>query len=264
MSVMLTSLWHYRHFVISSIQNEFRLRFARSKLGLLWMFVSPLAQVAIYVIILSNVLSAKLSGIENRYSYAIYLMAGQLAWSLFSEIITRSTNLFIDRSDLIKKISFPRITLPGILVGSSILSYLILLVIMICIYALLGHFLNWATLYVIPLTITVVAFGIGAGLILGILNVFLRDIGQGVPILLQIWFWFTPIVYPENIIPESYRQILLLNPMYIIIKGYHNVLVYGVSPPLMELAVVMLAAFTLMVLSLLLFRRVSPEMVDVL
>ena len=76
---MIRSLWQYRHFILCSIQNELITRFARSKLGGLWMIINPLAQVAIYALILSSVLAAKLPGIDNKYAYAIYLMAGMLA-----------------------------------------------------------------------------------------------------------------------------------------------------------------------------------------
>ncbi len=84
---MFRSLWFYRHFVFSSIYNEFVSRFDRSKLGGLWMIINPLAQVAIYAFILSNVFKAKLPGIDTQYAYAVYLMAGLLAWTLFSEVI---------------------------------------------------------------------------------------------------------------------------------------------------------------------------------
>ena len=259
---MLRGLWLYRQFVLSSIRNELKSRFARSKLGGLWMIINPLAQVAIYALILSNVLAAKLPGISNKYSYAIYLMAGLLAWTLFSEIIGRCLNLFIEQGNLMKKMSFPRITLPSIVVGSCLLNYILLFIAMLGIFALLGHHFSAAMLWLLPLTLTVVALALGIGLILGVMNVFLRDIGQVIPIILQIWFWFTPIVYPENIIPESYRHLLNLNPMYPVVIAYHQVLVYSNTPQLGNLATVSAVALTLMLFSLFLFRRASAEMVD--
>jgi lipopolysaccharide transport system permease protein len=261
---MLRSLWQYRHFVISSIRNELISRFARSKLGGLWMIINPLAQVAIYALILSNVLAAKLHGIDHKYSYAIYLMSGLLAWTLFSEIISRCLNLFIEQGNLMKKMYFPRITLPSIVIGSSLLNNILLLVAMLGIFALLGHNFSTAMLWLIPLTLTVVTLAMGIGLILGVMNVFLRDIGQMVPIVLQVWFWFTPIVYPENIIPENYRHLLNLNPIYPIISAYHEVLVYNTTPTIGPLVIIAAISLTLMLLSLFVFRRASAEMADAL
>lgn len=262
--MMLRSLWQYRHFVASSIRNELISRFARSKLGGLWMLINPLAQVLIYALILSNILAAKLPGIDNKYAYAIYLMAGLLAWNLFSEIISRCLNLFIEQSNLLKKMSFPRITLPTIVAGSCLLNNVLLFVAMLGVFLVLGHQFSWAMLWLIPLTLIVVMLGLGIGLILGIVNVFLRDIGQAFPIILQVWFWFTPIVYPVNIIPESYRHLLRLNPMYSITDAYHQILVYGKPPVVGDIAIISVTALGLILFSLFLFRRASTEMVDVL
>jgi lipopolysaccharide transport system permease protein len=90
MKDMLRAVWAYRYFILSSIKNELRLRFIRSKLGVLWMIIHPLMQVLIFATILSEVLAAKLPGIDNKYAYALYLMAGTLCWSMFSETIGRS------------------------------------------------------------------------------------------------------------------------------------------------------------------------------
>lgn len=261
---MFRSLWQYRHFVLSSIRNELVSRFARSKLGGLWMIINPLSQVLIYALILSNILSAKLPGIDNKYAYAIYLMAGLLAWNLFSEIISRCLTLFIEQGNLIKKMSFPRITLPAIVIGSCGLNNILLFISMLGIFALLGHQFSLTMLWLIPLTFIVIILALGIGLILGIMNVFLRDIGQAFPIIFQIWFWFTPIVYPENIIPESYRHWLVLNPMYAITNAYHQVLVYNKAPNMDSLINTAAIAVVLALLSLFLFRRASAEMVDVL
>lgn len=261
---MLKSLWQYRGFVISSIRNEFVARFARSSLGGLWMIIHPLVQVAIYALILSNVLAAKLPGIDNKYAYALYLMAGILAWSLFTEIVSRCLNLFIEQGNLMKKMRFPRITLPTIVVGSSLLNNFLLFIALIVVFALLGHMPQTQMLWLMPLTAAIVLLAIGLGLILGVLNVFVRDIGQVIPIVLQVWFWFTPIVYPVSIIPEQLQSLMNYNPMFPIVSAYHDTLVYAKAPDLQLIATVSAVAMALLLLSLFMFRRASAEMVDAL
>lgn len=264
MLALLRSLWGYRGFVFSSIRNEFVARFARSRLGGLWMIIHPLAQVAIYALILSNVLAAKLPGIESKYAYALYMMAGILAWSLFAEIISRCLTLFIEQGNLMKKMRFPRITLPAIVVGSSLLNNFLLLAAVIIVFAILGQAPNLQMLWLFSLTSAVIALAVGIGLILGVLNVFLRDIGQVVPIILQVWFWFTPIVYPISIVPEELKGLLVANPMYSIVRAYHDILVYGRAPDLQQVAIFTAVALGLMLLGLFMFRRAAPEMVDAL
>ncbi|MEX0450050.1 ABC transporter permease [Spiribacter sp. 221] len=261
---MLKGLWQYRHFVLSSIRNDLVSRFSRSKFGGLWMIINPLAQVAIYALILSNVLAAKIPGIEDKYSYAIHLMAGLLAFMLFSEIINGCLNLFISQGNLMKKMSFPRITLPAVVVGSGLLNNALLFIAMVGVFLLLGHQFTFDMLWLIPLTLLLAVFALGIGLIAGVINVFLRDVGQALPIVLQMWFWLTPIVYPITIIPEEHRHWFDLNPLYPIVDAYHQVLLYGKSPDVSALLGVSIASLILVGLALFVFRRASEEMVDAL
>jgi len=260
----LKALWNYRQFVISSIYNDLVSRFARSKLGGLWMIINPLAQVAIYALILSNVLAAKLPGIDSQYAYAVYLMAGLLAWTLFNEIVSRTTTLFIEQGNLLKKMSFPRITLPTIVAGSSILNNLLLLSAMLAIFLILGHHFTLSMFWLVPYALVLVVFAIGLGLTLGVLNIFVRDVGQIVTIILQMWFWFTPVVYPPTIIPEQYRHLLDFNPIYPIVNGYQSIIVYGGRPEIEGLLGTIIIGFFSLIVGFFLFRRASEEMVDVL
>lgn len=228
------------------------------------MVLQPLVQVMIYALILSAVLSAKLPGMDNRYAYAIYLMAGMLAWSLFSEIVVRCAMVFVESGNLLKKIVFPRISLPLIVSGVALLNNVLLFLAIILVFAFLGHMPGWILLWLPGMLILTVALGTGLGLILGVLNVFVRVVGQVIPVLLNLGFWFTPIVYMPSVIPETYRNLLALNPIYPLVTAYQNILVFGTEPPLLDLAWVMGIAAGLLGVALFMFRRASPEMVDVL
>ncbi len=264
MKEILAAIWSYRHFIVSSIKNDLRSRFARSKLGGLWMILQPLAQVAIYALVLSRIMAAKLPGINNRYAYVIYLMAGMIAWSLFAEVVTRSLTLFVDNGNLMKKMAFPRVCLPIIVGGSSLVNNLLLLVTAIGVFLLIGHPLSLAMLWLPLLIVINLAFAIGLGLILGILNVFVRDVAQVMTVVLQLLFWLTPIVYMPSIIPDRLRSILEFNPMMHMAVAFQDVILYGRPPPIQGLAIIALAAIVLLLFSLILFRRAAPEMVDVL
>lgn len=261
---LLRGAWQYRHFILSSIYGEFRARFARSRLGGLWLVINPLVQVLIFAFILSGVMAARLPGITNRYSYAIYLMAGTLCWSLFAEIIQRCLTLFIDNANLLKKMLFPRICLPLIATGGSMVANLLLFVVITAVFACLGHFPGSA-LFALPFVVALtIALALGVGLTMGVLNVFIRDLGQVVPVLLQLSFWLTPIVYLPKIVPTQYRKWLALNPLYPLIEAYHEILVYGRAPALSPLLPVILCSVVMLALALHLFRRSSAEMVDLL
>lgn len=264
MNEMVLSVWRYRQFILSSVKNDLKARFARSRLGGLWMVLQPLAQVAIYSLVLSRIMGARLPGISNEYAYSIYLMAGMVAWSLFVDIITRSLTLFVDNGNLMKKIFFPRVCLPFIAVGAALVSNLLLFAATVFIFALLGHAPTLALAWLPLLVLINCAFALGLGLSLGVLNVFVRDVSQVMTVVLQLWFWMTPVVYTPDILGERFQQIIALNPMYYIVTSFQDVMLYGKAPALGPLAWMALGSFAVLGLSLVMFRRASPEMVDVL
>ena len=264
MKTLAGALWDYRHFVVSSIANELRSRFARSKLGAAWMLLQPLAMVIIYALVLSEVMGARLPGIGNKFGYAIYLLSGMLFWTLFTEIVTRCMTVFVDNASLLKKVLFPRASLPVIVAGSSVVNNLLLCVAAAGIFALLGHVplagLAWLPLLVLVTT----TLALGLGLLLGTLNVFVRDVGQVMQVLLQLWFWFTPIVYMPSILPAQFARIARLNPLVPLVEAYHDTLMFNRAPSLGALAVSAAMGLLLLACATFLFRRAAPEMVDVL
>ncbi len=263
MSSLLGSAWRYRSFVTSSVMNEYRSRFARSRFGTLWLVLHPLAQVVVFATVLANVLAARIPGVDNKYSFAVYLLAGILCWSLFSEIVDRCLTVFVNNSSLLKKIRFPRICLPLIAIGNALVSNVALLAVMAVILPVLGFMPNIYWLWLPALIGITLLLATGIGVLLGVLNVFARDVGQFMSVVLQFWFWLTPIVYPVTIIPDGLRSLLWLNPLVPLVQGYQNVLVFA-RPPESGLWSTAILALVFVAAALFLFRRASAEMVDVL
>jgi len=264
MKSMLLALWRYRHFMLSSIRGELKGRFARSRLGALWFILHPLAQATIFALVLAEVLGAKLPNIDNKAAYAIYLMAGMAAWGLFSEILNRSTTVFIEYAGTLKKIAFPRLCLPVIVWGSALLTHALLLLAIAVVFLFFGHFPGVAWLAV-PLGVLLISmFAFGLGVMLGVLNVFSRDVGQVMGILLQIWFWLTPIVYTYEVIPKTLRWLTDLNPMAPLVLIYQDALLFNRWPEFEALLAPAAIATILFIMSFIFFRRAGPELVDAL
>lgn len=261
---MIRSVWAYRYFILSSIRNELRLRFVRSKLGGLWMIIHPLMQVLIFATILSEVLSAKLPGIDNKYAYALYLMSGTLCWSLFAEAIGRCVSLFVENGNLMKKLAFPRICLPLIAGGTMLVNNVLLLVAIFVVFAVLGHLPGVQAVWLPLLILLTLSFAMSIGLLLGVFNVFVRDIGQVVPVVLQALFWLTPVVYSISMLSARLQELFRFNPMYPLVTSYQRVLLYDQPPVWQDLLPMVIATVVLGFASLMVFRRASQEMVDVL
>jgi lipopolysaccharide transport system permease protein len=259
---MLRGIWAYRGFVFGSVKREFQSRYGNAILGAAWTVLNPLAMIVVYTVIFANVMHSKLAGNDTPFAYSIYLCAGILTWGLFAEIVARAQTMFLEQANLIKKISFPRICLPLIVVLNACLNFGIIFGLFTVFLIATGNFPGWVFLAIVPVLLLQVLFAIGLGMVLGVLNVFFRDVGQFFAILIQFWFWFTPIVYPAAILPEGIRVLLGWNPMAPIIGAYQGILVSARAPHWASLLPALLLAMLLCVLGMQLFRKRSGEMVD--
>lgn len=262
MHSILTNIWAYRAFILNSVRREFHLKYRNSLLGATWSILSPMAMILVYTVIFTEVMRARLPGVESDFAYSIYLCAGSLTWGLFSEITGRMQNVFLDNASLLKKVNFPRICLPLIVVFGSLLNFSIIFGLFTLFLIATNNFPGSVYLAMVPLLVIQIVFSVGLGMVLGVLNVFFRDIGQFFGIVLQFWFWLTPIVYPVTILPEKVRQFMAFNPMVDLMVAYQGIFTGGRWPEWSSLWLVMTLAAVLCVSGFRLFRRHVGEIVD--
>lgn len=259
---MLHALWAYRGFVLGSVKREFQSKYRNSLLGAAWTVINPLAMIVVYTVIFSQVMRAKLPGVDNTFAYSIYLCAGSLTWGLFSEIVGRAQNTFLENANLLKKLTFPRLCLPVVVMANACLNFAIIFGLFVLFLVLSGNFPGLVMLATVPLVALVVLFAVGLGITLGVLNVFFRDVGQFFSIFLQFWFWFTPIVYPMTILPTGVQNIMSWNPMAPVVNAFQAVLVQAQWPQWSSLLYPCALALVLCFAGMRLFRRHAGDMVD--
>lgn len=264
LSSLVKAVWQYRYFIYTFVRADFNGRVSRSRLGLLWLVIAPLSQVLIYAFVLSSLMSQRLPNIDSRFSYSLYLLAGFLGWYLFTDIFNRCLTIFIDNANVLKKISFPRMALPVVVIISAAINNVIFFIVVAAVYLATGYGFG-TSLFWLPLMVVLnILFATGLGLVCGVLNVFIRDVGQMCGIVIQFLFWLTPIVYTINILPPLFQTIVRLNPLFWIIDSYHRILVYGTAPDVTMIGGIALVSAVLLSLALFLFRKSNAEMVDVL
>lgn len=259
---MLRSVIAYRGFITSSVKREFQSKYRNSILGAAWTVLNPLAMIVVYTVIFAQVMRARLPGTDSSFAYSIFLCAGVLTWGLFAEITGRGQTVFLEYANLIKKISFPRICLPIIVVLNAVLNFAIVFGLFTGFLVISGNFPGWAYVALIPLLAIQIMFSIGLATVIGVLNVFFRDVGQFFGIFLQFWFWLTPIVYPVSILPENVRWVIEWNPMTPLMVAYQNILVSGQWPQWNSVLPITLLGLVLCAFGMRLFRKRSGEMVD--
>jgi lipopolysaccharide transport system permease protein len=259
---MLGSVWRYRGFIGGCIKREFQIKYRNSLLGAAWTVLNPLSMIVVYTVIFSRVMGTKLPGLGSPFAYSIYLCAGVLTWGLFAEITTRSQTVFIENAGLIKKLQFPRLCLPVIVVLNASVNFAIIFGLFTLFLVVSSNFPGAPFVALIPVLLIQIMFAIGLGMILGVLNVFFRDVGQFFTILLQFWFWFTPVVYPVAALPPPVRELMDWNPMAALVGAYQAILVHGQWPDWRSLLPALVAGAACCVLGLQLFRKRAGEMVD--
>jgi len=259
---MMRSLWAFRGFVLTSVQREFTSRYQNSMLGMAWMVIHPLSMIVVYTVIFSQLMRSRLPGVDSTFAYSVYLCAGVLTWGLFAEVVTRAQSVFIDNANLLKKLSFPRLCLPLIVVLSATLNFFIVFALFVVFLLLSGNFPGWVILAFVPVLAIQLAFSVGLGMTLGVFNVFFRDVGQAATIAMQFWFWLTPIVYPREVLPASVQPWLDWNPMSIVVAAHQQIFVWHALPAWRGLLWVGLLAMLLCALGWRLFRRHAGAMVD--
>lgn len=259
---MFKGAWQYRGFIAGSVRREFESRYRGSILGAAWTVLNPLAMILVYTVIFSEVMRARLPGVDDKLAYSVFLCSGLLTWGLFAEVVSRSLTMFLDNANLLKKLNFPRICLPLVSVCNALLNFMIIFA-LFCGFLVISGRLPGVALLAFPVLLFLqLTFAAGLGMLLGLLNVFFRDVGQMFGIVLQFWFWFTPIVYPLSILPEPIRRLVQLNPLTALIQSYQELFLFGRWPEWSHLLPLVLVAAVVCALALLLFRSRSGEMVD--
>jgi len=248
--------------IVELARRDFTERYSGSALGFAWSFIYPLINILIYMIIFGNLMGARLPGTSSIWGYGIYLVAGLVPWTLFANTVSRASTVFLDKKNIIAKIRVDLPTLPIYIVLSESITFVVTMMIFIILLALTGfHF----TLYLllIPLLYLIQqVFAYSLGFFLAMLVVFLRDLKEVVSIGLQIWFWFTPIVYVFEILPQWAQEILIWNPMLAVVSAYHDIFVYQRMPSFFFLALVLVLSIGLIAADYLIFRKLEKDIRD--
>jgi homopolymeric O-antigen transport system permease protein len=258
----LKALWKYRGFVLGMVARDFRGRYLGSMLGASWAVLNPLAQVLIYTLVFSQVMRSRLPNLPDTLSYSLYLCAGALTWNYFVEVLLRSQTVFLEQANMLKKVSFPRVTLPAYVFLSATVNFAIVWGLFLAFLLVSGRWPGWALVGLLPLLLVQQALAVGLGLALGVTNVFFRDVAQAVGVALQFWFWLTPIVYPIDAVPEELRQLLAWNPLYAVVASYQRIVVEHQWPVWSHLWLACVVTVAVALISRITFQHLAPAMVD--
>jgi len=233
----LREFWRHRDLTMSFTQRDIKARYKQTALGAGWAILQPFSLMVVFTVVFSRFARIPSDGIP----YPVFAYTGLIFWSFFAKTVLGGTIAIVANANLIRKIYFPRETL----LISVVLSGLLDLGVSAIIFA------GFLVYYHVPITITVLwvpvllllqtLFALGVIFLTAPMHVNFRDVGHGIPLLVQLWMFATPVAYPISVVPESLRTLYSLNPMAPIIDGYRRTVLQGLAPdpgPLVFAAVV--------------------------
>lgn len=259
----LRDLYRSRHVIIQMARNDFKSRFAGSYLGIVWAFIQPLVMIAVLWFVFQ--VGFRVAPVED-IPFILWLSCGLIPWYFFAEGLNMSTGSLQEYNYLVKNVVFRTSVLPIVKLLSAYFVHIFFIVFLIVMFLIYGYKPNIYYLQVLYYSFAQVMLLLGLSWVTASLAVFVRDTAQFISIVLQIGFWVTPILWPINMIPESYRVLFMLNPMYYIVEGYRDTLINNIwFWERINLSIYYwLITAILFFAGALLFRKLRPHFSDVL
>jgi lipopolysaccharide transport system permease protein len=250
--------------LIELTKRDFTERYSGSILGVFWTFIWPLVNIFVYTVIFSRIMGARLQGASTTYSYGIYLIAGILPWTAFANTVSRSATIFADKKGIISKIKISLPSLPLYIVMSESITFLITLFIYMVFLLITGTPIRITLIFLPIIYLVQQIFAFSLGFLITIFHVFIRDLREITGIVLQIWFWFTPIVYVYDILPEFAKKLVAFNPAFLFIKAYQDMFVLNQVPNFLNLMKLSIMAHLFLLAGYVIFKKLERDIRDFL
>jgi lipopolysaccharide transport system permease protein len=256
----LRDLWSYRELLYFLAWRDVKVRYKQTFLGVAWALLQPLLTMLISTLIFGRLggFGARTGGIP----YPIFVYAGLLPWTFFANAITNSGNSLVGSANLITKVYFPRMIIPGAAVAAGLVDFFIAFVLLIGLMLYYQMALTWNLLLFPVLVFLTALLATGVGMWLSALNVKYRDVRFALPFIVQLWIFVSPIFYPSNVLPDKYRWAFALNPLTGIIEAYRSSL-FGRPIDWTGLGVSALITLAILVYGSYSFRRMEKTFADI-
>jgi len=266
-SLSMTTLWQalrrlaqYRDLFYTLSVHRLKVRYKQSVLGPSWALLQPLSLMLIYTAIFSRIARMPSDGAP----YALFAYSALLPWTYFATSLSMSTNSLVSQVSLVTKVYFPREILPLTYVAAALIDFLAASIILAGMLFFYHVPLTAQALYVVPTVAILTMFAIAVSLMLCIVQVRFRDIGVALPLLLQVWMFATPVIYPLSVVPAKWQRLYVLNPMVGIIESFRRVILQGAPPEMHSLGIAAVISALFLPLAFVCFKRLETTVADII
>ncbi len=255
MKQLIAEIYQNRELIWVLALKELRVRYKRSALGFLWALLNPLLMMIILAVVFSTVMRIAVP------RYAIFLLSALLPWTFFSQSLAYSVESLVGNADLLKKVRIAKSVFPVAAVLSNIINFLLSMIPLLLLLAILRFPLHWTWVYLPVPMLSLILFTLGCSFFFSIANVFFRDMSHIIQILLSAWFYFSPVIYSLDFVPDRYRFFFRLNPMLYILNGFRMAIYYGQLPTWQSMSMSFGCGAVTLLLGYAIFRRYQDVLV---
>lgn len=257
----LRALWASRHVVLNLGIREIRVRYNQAVLGFAWALLTPVVLMIVFSVFIKN--AAGINVNTHGTSYPVFLYTGLLAWTFFSSAVSSAGGILVS-NPLLNKVYAPREVFPLATIGTSAVDACAATAVLGVLFVIFGDWPQLTSLWAPVLILVLVAFTVGVGLTFAALTVYLRDLRQALPLMLQVGLFVTPVIYGMNKIPEAWRPLyVFLDPVAMVITELRRTVLWGQAPNFTYLGLASLSAAITLVVGYGLFKRLETGFADV-
>jgi lipopolysaccharide transport system permease protein len=258
-SLKLQELWQYRELVYIFVWRDLKVRYKQTAIGLVWAILQPLMTMIIFTLVFGKFAKMPSDGLP----YAVFSYAALLPWNYFARSLTGSISSVVENAHLITKVYFPRLLLPISATLSGIIDFGISFIFLLGMMTWFGFVPTWGALLLPLFLLLIILTALSVSLWLSVINVRYRDVGQAIPLLVQLWLFASPVAYPVSVVPQQWRLLYSLNPMTGVIEGFRWALFGKENPPLIPLMVSMVVVAGLLWGGMVFFKRMELTFAEV-
>lgn len=222
----IKSIWEFKYLIYNLVARDLKVKYKGSTLGFLWSLLNPLLMIIVYTIAFKYVIKMR---VEN---FTIFLFSALLPWTFFSSALSNAVTSITENANLVKKVYFPREVLPLSIVLVNLFHFLLTFVVLIPALFFFKIYPGLAFLFLLVVIFFQALFVLGLSFIVSALNVYYRDVKHFLEVILQLWFWITPIIWPLVMVPVKFRDYVYLNPFTSFVQCYRDIIMKNKIPSL--------------------------------
>jgi len=252
---LVRDTYRYRELIWALALKDLKIRYKRSVLGFMWALLNPALLMLVLTMVFSTIMRFPIP------HYAIFLLSVLLPWTFFSQSLSYAVESIVTNGDLIKKVKVAKLVFPVAALLSNMINLLLSLIPLALLILIMRHPFYWTWLYLPVPLVALAIFTLGATFFFAAANVYYRDVAHILQVVLSAWFYFTPIIFPLDMLPAQYQWLFKLNPIIYVINGFRLSVYYGMLPRAQSIIASFVCAFISLFLGYRLFRKYQNSFV---